>query len=58
MDDINKKEYDISEKEKTNIQTSGTEVIITGIDNLLEDNLNCYNFEECLLNNFSCGIYI
>lgn len=58
MDDINKKEYDISEKEKTNIQTSGTEVIITGIDNLLEDNLNCYNFEECLLNNFSWYLYL
>ena len=58
MDDINKKEYDISKKEKANIQTSGTEVIITGIDNLLEDNLNGYNFEECLLNNFSWYLYL
>ena len=58
MDDINKNEYDVSKKEKTEIQTSGTEVIITGIDNLLEDDLNCYNFEECLLNNFSWYLYL
>lgn len=58
VDDINKKEYDISEKEKTDIHTTGTEVIITGIDDLLEDNLKSYNFEECLLNNFSWYLYL
>ena len=58
MDDINKNEYDVSKKEKTEIQTSGTEVIITGMDNLLEDDLICYNFEECLLNNFSWYLYL
>lgn len=58
MDNINKKEYEISDKEKANVNICGTEVIINGIDNLLEDNLNCYNFEECLLNNFSWYLYL
>lgn len=58
MDDINKKEYELSDKQKTDINNTGTEVIITGIDNLLEEDINCYDFEECLLNNFSWYLYL
>ncbi len=58
MDDINKKEYDITEKQKTETQQTGTEVIISGIGNLLDQNLSGYSFEECLLNNFSWYLYL
>lgn len=58
MDDINKKEYEISEKKESSNENTGTEVIITGIDELLEDDLNSYSFIECLLNNFSWFLYL
>ncbi len=58
MDDINKREYEISAKKETDKKDTGTEVIITGIDDLLEENLNCYSFEESLLNNFSWFLYL
>lgn len=58
MDDINKKEYNISKKEEVDIHNTGTEVIITGMDSLLAEDLNCYNFEETLLHNFSWYLYL